>query len=458
MVIRIEHALDEMNVPEGAKKLFIKSYGCQMNVYDAMRMGDLMKPHGYHLVEDAQGADLVVLNTCHIREKADDKVFSDLGRIKAKVNDGAIIAVGGCMGQAMGADIIKRNRVVEVVFGPQSLHRLPEFVQKAEQARKFKGFKGVVDTEMPELEKFDHLPKPGVHGPTAFVSIQEGCDKFCTYCVVPYTRGQEISRPVSHVEREVIELVEQGVREVTLLGQNVNAYFEKDEDGNDVNFSELIRRLARIDDLWRIRFTTSHPNNMSDELIQLYGEEEKLMPYLHLPVQAGSNKILTAMNRNHTAEGYLEIIRKLRDVRPDMSISGDFIVGFPGESEEDYMDTLSLVAEVEYQSAYSFKYSPRPGTPASTMDHQVPEEVKAERLAGLQALLDDQQEEFNHKFIGKTLEILVDEIDRYGQSRGRTPHNIAVTVNGDEGLLGKLIHVNITGARPKSLMGEIVQG
>ncbi len=449
MAIRIEHTIDnQTQAPEGAKKLFIKSYGCQMNVYDAVRMGELMKPHGYVMTETLAEADLVVLNTCHIREKADNKMFSDIGRMRDATGGKALIAVGGCIGQAMGEDIMKRAPEVRVVFGPQTLHRLPEFINKAGLSGKGRA----VDTEFPELEKFDALPLPGAYGPTSFVTIQEGCDKFCTYCVVPYTRGHEISRPAEHVLNEVRHLAGLGVKEVCLLGQNVNAY----EDG-EIDFVDLINKTADVEGIERIRFTTSHPNNMTDRLIGLFAEQEKLMPYLHLPVQAGSNKVLKDMNRNHTAEDYLAVIEKLRAVRPDIAISGDFIVGFPGETEDDFEKTLMIAAATDYASAYSFKYSPRPGTPAAAMTDQIPDEVSSERLAGLQALLNDQQEAFNATFVGKEIDVLVEEKTHIeGQLRGRSPHNIAVNFDGNERLIGHTIRVKINASKPKSIIGEIV--
>lgn len=449
MPIRIEHTVDSQGPAlTSAKKLYIKSYGCQMNVYDAVRMGELMKPHGYMMTDTVQEADLVVLNTCHIREKADNKMFSDIGRMRDATKGKALIAVGGCIGQAMGADIMEKAPEVRIVFGPQTMHRLPEYIEKAGLSAKAR----VVDTEFPELEKFDALPSPGAYGPTAFVTIQEGCDKFCTYCVVPYTRGHEISRPKESVLTEVEALASQGVKEVCLLGQNVNAY----TDG-DVDFADLINLCAEVNGIERIRFTTSHPNNMTDKIINLFGTQDKLMPYLHLPVQAGSNKVLKDMNRNHTAEEYLTVIEKLRAVRPDIAISGDFIVGFPGESEEDFQQTLMVAAATKYATAYSFKYSPRPGTPAAAMANHITDAVQSERLAGLQALLDDQRAAYNSTFVGQEMDILVEEAThKVGQVRGRSPHNIAVNFDGNERLIGQLIRVKIVSSNPKSMVGEIV--
>lgn len=450
MAIRIEHALEETSVPQGAKKLFVKSYGCQMNVYDGLRISELMKPHGYHLVSEAKGADMAVFNTCHIREKADEKLFSDIGRVKRVVNEDAILAVGGCIGQAMGKKVIQRSPAVRVVFGPQTYHRLPEFVAKIER-----GHKRVVDTDFPALEKFDNLPTPGNYGPTAFVTIQEGCNKFCTYCVVPYTRGEELSRSAVDILEETRTLAAQGTKEISLLGQNVNAYHGVDENGVELSLAGLIKEVAKIDGIERIRFTTSHPNNMQADLIDLFGTEEKLMPYLHLPVQSGSNKILHAMNRNHTAEDYLDIIEKVRAIRPDIAISGDFIVGFPGETEQDYMETLELVAQVGYSSAYSFSYSPRPGTPAAVME-QVDALVSKERLAGLQLLLDEQQHDFHKNFMGKTVAVLVEDHARSeGQLYGHSEHNLTVTFKGNKRLIGHTVRVKITETKPKNLFGEI---
>lgn len=446
----------ESAVKEGSKPMFIKSYGCQMNQYDAIRMAELMRPHGYYLADAPDGADLVVYNTCHIREKADEKVFSDVGRFKRAADENAIHAVGGCVGQAMGDALMKRQPAVRVVFGPQTIHRLPEFVEQVNRYGRTGKQARVVDTDFPELEKFDKLPTPGAYGPSAFVTIQEGCDKFCTYCVVPYTRGAEISRSVADVVAECRHLADQGVKELVLLGQNVNAFHGEDESGVEVSFAGLLRRVAEIDGVERVRFTTSHPQNMAGDLINLFGEEEKLMPYFHLPVQAGSDRILAAMNRSHTAAEYIEIIERLRAVRPDIAISGDFIVGFPGETEEDFEQTLAVAAEVDYASAYSFAYSPRPGTPAAAMPNQVDEVVKKERLAGLQALLNDQQEAFNRRFIGQTIPVLVEERgSKPNQLRGRSAHNVAVNFNGTERLIGHTVMVNVADGGLKSLFGDI---
>jgi tRNA-2-methylthio-N6-dimethylallyladenosine synthase len=428
-----------------------------MNVYDALRMGELLEPHGYTMVHSPDDADLVVYNTCHIREKADVKIFSDVGRFKKRAKADAIHAVGGCVGQAMGKQVIARAPAVSVVFGPQTYHRLPEFITLATRQRAEKGRARVVDTDFPELEKFDALPKPGAYGPTAFLTIQEGCDKFCTYCVVPYTRGAELSRAVEQVVDEAKGLVDQGVKEICLLGQNVNAYHGVDAKGREVSFADLIERLCALEGLERLRFTTSHTNNMQRDLVGLFASEPKLMPYLHLPVQSGSNRILQAMNRNHTVEDYLDAIQAVRAVRPDIAISGDFIVGFPGETEADFQETLNIVAATNYAIAYSFAYSPRPGTPAAAMADQVEEVVKKERLAGLQALLNDQQAQYLQSFIGQELDVLVEEPGRSaGELKGRTPHNMSASFSGNERLLGQIVRVKITSALPHSLQGEVV--
>jgi tRNA-2-methylthio-N6-dimethylallyladenosine synthase len=449
--------IENDTVAEGKKKLFIKSYGCQMNVYDAVRMADLMAPHGYSVVDTPKNADLVILNTCHIRDKADEKVFSDLGRFQKEGHEETLYAVGGCVGQAMGEQVMKRSPDVSIVFGPQTYHRLPEFLAKA-KVKDGKGrFTKVLDTDFPELEKFDSLPTQKSDGATAFLSIQEGCDKFCTYCVVPYTRGAEISRSVASVVQDASNLVEQGVKEITLLGQNVNAYNGPDALGNNSTLAKLIQELALIDGLERIRFTTSHPANIDDDLLELFGTEPKLMPYLHLPVQAGSDKILKAMNRSHTAASYIETIKKVRAIRPDIAISGDFIVGFPGETEEDYMKTLAVAAEVGYATAYSFAYSPRPGTPAAALENQVDEVTKKERLAGLQALLESQQEDFSQQFVGKEVKVLVTgKGKKKNQLRGHSEHNLVVNFDGGSRLMGEVVSVKIDGGFTKSLLGTIV--
>ncbi|RIJ30071.1 tRNA (N6-isopentenyl adenosine(37)-C2)-methylthiotransferase MiaB [Henriciella mobilis] len=441
------------------KRLFIKTYGCQMNVYDSERMRDVLRPLGYQPVDTAENADLVVLNTCHIREKATEKVYSELGQIK-KLKEAAggkmTIAVAGCVAQAEGAEIMRRQPAVDLVLGPQAYHKLPEMVARASRAVGER-----LETEFETLEKFDALPKAReADGPTAFLSVQEGCDKFCTFCVVPYTRGAELSRPVDDITLEARSLAAQGVREVTLLGQNVNAWHgaaPKLEGGEEWGLGKLARHLARIGGFDRIRYTTSHPRDMDDDLVAAHAEVPQLMPFLHLPVQSGSDRILKAMNRGHTAEHYLDIMRKMRDARPDMALASDFIVGFPGESDQDFEDTMSLVREVGYAIAYSFKYSARPGTPAADMFGHVPEEVKDERLQRLQALLRDQQASFNASKIGETIPVLVTGKGRNpGQLHGRSPWMQAVHFDAPESLMGQIVDVKVVGATLNSLAGEYV--
>ncbi|RAK57215.1 tRNA (N6-isopentenyl adenosine(37)-C2)-methylthiotransferase MiaB [Phenylobacterium deserti] len=435
-----------------AKRLFIKTYGCQMNVYDSERMADVLAPLGYGMTDSPEGADLVVLNTCHIREKATEKVYSELGQIKrmkqAREADGAgmTIAVAGCVAQAEGEEIMRRQPAVDLVVGPQAYHQLPELIARAHRARGER-----LAADFAADEKFDALPttrRPD--GVTAFLTVQEGCDKFCTFCVVPYTRGAEWSRPAETIEAEARGLAEQGVREVTLLGQNVNSY------AGEGGLAGLVRRLAKIPGLDRIRYTTSHPRDMDDALIAAHGEVDELMPYLHLPVQAGSDKILKAMNRAHTAESYLRLIERIRAARPDIAISGDFIVGFPGERDADFEATLQLVREVGYASAFSFKYSRRPGTPASAMPGQVAEEVKDERLARLQALLIEQQRAFNASQTGKVLPVLFEKKGRHtGQLIGRSPYLQSVHVSAPDRLLGQIVTVKIEDAAQNSLAGVL---
>ena len=441
------------------KRLFIKTYGCQMNVYDSERMRDVLRPLGYQPVDTAENADLVVLNTCHIREKATEKVYSELGQIK-KLKEAAggkmTIAVAGCVAQAEGAEIMRRQPAVDLVLGPQAYHKLPEMVARASRAVGER-----LETEFETLEKFDALPKAReADGPTAFLSVQEGCDKFCTFCVVPYTRGAELSRPVDDITLEARSLAAQGVREVTLLGQNVNAWHgaaPKLEGGEEWGLGKLARHLARIGGFDRIRYTTSHPRDMDDDLIAAHAEVPQLMPFLHLPVQSGSDRILKAMNRGHTAEHYLDIMLKMRDARPDMALASDFIVGFPGESDQDFENTMSLVREVGYAIAYSFKYSARPGTPAADMFGHVPEEVKDERLQRLQALLRNQQASFNASKIGQTIPVLVTGKGRNpGQLHGRSPWMQAVHFDAPGTLMGQIVDVKVVGATLNSLAGEYV--
>ncbi len=442
-----------MSDPAPLKRLYIKTYGCQMNVYDSERMADVLAPLGYGMTDRPEDADLVVLNTCHIREKATEKVYSELGQIKlmkaarAEAGGAMTVAVAGCVAQAEGEEIMRRQPAVDLVVGPQAYHQLPELIARTHRARGER-----LAADFAAEEKFDALPttrRPG--GVTAFLTVQEGCDKFCTFCVVPYTRGGEWSRPVEAILAEARDLAEQGVREVTLLGQNVNAY---DGDGGEGGLAGLVRRLAQIPGLDRIRYTTSHPRDMDEALIAAHGEVEALMPYLHLPVQSGSDKILKAMNRGHTAESYLRLVEKIRAARPDIAMSCDFIVGFPGERESDFEATLKLIAEVGFAGAFSFKYSRRPGTPASAMPGQVPEEVKDERLARLNALIDEQARAFNAAQVGKTLPVLFERIGRHeGQIIGRSPYLQSVHVEAPRSLIGQIAPVTILSAARNSLSG-----
>jgi len=442
------------------KKLFIKTYGCQMNVYDSDRMTDVLAPLGYTATGSAEGADMVILNTCHIREKASEKVFSELGRLRmmkerARDQEGreVAIAVAGCVAQAEGEEITRRAPWVDIVVGPQTYHRLPELVSRIDPGAR----KRAVDTEFPEEVKFDQLP--GEHaprGPAAFLSVQEGCDKFCAFCVVPYTRGAEYSRPAAGILEEASRLVASGTCELTLLGQNVNAYHGEAPDGSVWSLARLIRELAEIDGLARIRYTTSHPLDMEDDLIAAHRDVPSLMPYLHLPVQSGSDRVLDAMNRRHTHDVYLRILDRLREARPDIAFSGDFIVGFPGESDRDFADTLALVDKVGYASAYSFKYSPRPGTPAAASEEQVPEAVKSERLEALQQLLNAQQFAFNKATEGQVMDVLIERRGgRDGQVGGRSPYMQSVNVEAGEELVGRIVSCRIVEAKQNSIIGAV---
>lgn len=441
------------------KSLYIKTYGCQMNVYDSGRMADILKPLGYTLVESPQGADMVILNTCHIREKAEEKVYSDLGRVRSHKDEKMILVVAGCVGQAEGAEILRRAPYVDIVLGPQTYHRLPEMVarvQRSQDKRKGPG-RGIVDVEFPVESKFDHLPQEHTAiGPSAFVAIQEGCDKFCTFCVVPYTRGAEYSRPLRHIYEEVAGLVERGVKEITLLGQNVNAYHGESYEGEERGLGQLLEHLASIQGLKRLRYMTSHPRDMDEELMVAHRDIPQVMPFLHLPVQSGSDRILEAMNRKHTRTHYLNIIAKLRTYRPDIALSSDFIVGFPGETEADFEDTLNLIQEVQFSQAYSFKYSPRHGTPGALMTNQIPEPVKSERLTRLQELLMAQQKAFNEASIGKTMPVLLDRLGKQeGQFLGKTPYLQSVYVEAAPVLFGTCVSVKIEKATLNSLTGVI---
>ena len=426
------------------KSFRIKSFGCQMNVYDGERMAEMLGAQGMVAAPDGDDADLVVLNTCHIREKAAEKAYSDVGRLRREDGSRPLIALAGCVAQAEGAEAKTRSAMIDIVVGPQAYHRLPDMVAQAARGAR------PVDTDMPAAAKFDVLPQRRRAGPSAFLTVQEGCDKFCTYCVVPYTRGAEISRPWTAIVAEAQALVDGGAREIVLLGQNVNAWRHEGQ-----GLAELIRALARIDGLERIRYTTSHPADMTDALIAAHGEVEKLMPYLHLPVQSGGNRILKAMNRSHSAETYLATLEKMRAARPDIALSGDFIVGFPGETEADFEATLQLVDAVGYASAYSFKYSPRPGTPAATMEGQIPREIMDDRLQRLQERINAHQLAFNLSKVGSETQILVERAGRRpGQMIGKSPWLQSVHVD-TSARPGEIIDVAVLSAGPRSLAGAV---
>lgn len=430
------------------KTFHVQNFGCQMNVYDGERMAEMLDKEGMSAAAK-EDADLVVLNTCHIREKAAEKVYSEIGRIRKKHGSDAMIAVAGCVAQAEGAEISKRAKAVDIVVGPQAYHNLPGMIRKAGAGEK------QVDLDLPGLQKFDALPRQRKSSPTSFLTVQEGCDKFCTYCVVPYTRGEEISRDFSALVDEAKALVDGGTKEITLLGQNVNAWCGEDAAGRKVDLAELIGALDKIEGLKRIRYTTSHPNDMTDSLIEAHGLYDKLMPYLHLPVQAGSNSVLKAMNRSHSAESYIKIIERMRSVRPDLALSGDFIVGFPGESDADFEATMALVDAVKYAQAYSFKYSARPGTPAATMDNQVAPEIMRERLARLQELLNAQQLSFNQASEGKQCDILLERKGKLdGQLLGKSPWLQSVLVEVPDLKIGDMVSVNIIRGDGNSLVAQ----
>ncbi len=442
------------------KKLYISTYGCQMNVYDSARMADILSPLGYALTNQPNNADMAILNTCHIREKASEKTFSELGRLrkaKQKGDDGdMIIAVAGCVAQAEGAEIMKRAPYVDMVFGPQSYHKLPEMLAEATR-----GTGQVLDTDFPVEPKFDHLPDDAIDkNLSAFLTVQEGCDKFCAFCVVPYTRGAEFSRPVDSILAEAKRMLSAGTKEITLLGQNVNAYHGLSQSGKPLSLADLIRELASLDGLERLRYTTSHPLEMTEDLCRAHRDVDILMPYLHLPVQAGSDRILEAMNRRHTADQYRQIVEKLREYRPDLALSGDFIVGFPGETEAEFQDTMQLVRDVKYAQAYSFKYSPRPGTPAAALEGQmIAEDIKSERLAELQALLNEQQLAFNRSFEGKEIDILLErEGKKDGQLIGRSPFMQSVFVQSPPHRIGRIATVIIEEGNANSLRGKLKSG
>ena len=436
------------------KKVFVKTYGCQMNVYDSERMRDVLVPLGYAETASPEEADLIILNTCHIREKAAEKVYSELGKIRkmkqAKAEQGGemLIAVAGCVAQAEGEEIVRRAPTVDLVFGPQTYHRLPDLL-----ARKRAGEKSVVETEFPAEDKFEGLTTEAVpkRGVAAFLTVQEGCDKFCTFCVVPYTRGAEFSRPVEQVLAEARKLTAQGVKELTLLGQNVNAY----HGGDDLGLAGLVAELSRIEGIERLRYTTSHPRDMTEDLIAAHAENTKLMPYLHLPVQSGSDAVLKAMNRGHTAEHYLRLVEKIRKARPDMAMSGDFIVGFPGETDKDFESTLALVREVNYAGAFSFKYSARPGTPAAAHENQISEAEKSARLQTLQSLIHAQQTAFNAAMVGRTVPVLLEKAGRDpGQLAGRSPYLQTVHLQADKSLIGRIVDTHISGVGTNTLSGH----
>lgn len=452
------------------KKLYMKTYGCQMNVYDSQRMTDILAPLGYKSVDLPDDADMAILNTCHIREKAEEKVFSDLGRLrphkKRKIENGEnmIIAVAGCVAQAQGAEIMRRAPYVDMVFGPQTYHRLPEMIARATRAavsssdgslQKRRG-RGVIELDFPAEPKFDFFPEvTTTEGPAAFLSIQEGCDKFCTFCVVPYTRGAEYSRPAQSILAEACRLVEKGVKEITLLGQNVNAYHgDAPHEKKEWGLGRLIQELAEIEGLERLRYMTSHPRDMDDELVAAHRDVPQLMPFLHLPVQSGSDRILKEMNRRHTRDFYVKWIDQLKAARTDMAFSSDFIVGFPGETDEDFAQTMALVREIGYGQAYSFKYSPRPGTPAALQENQVLESLKDERLQVLQALLNEQQLQFNQSMVGRKLPILLERPGRQPrQYVGRSPYMQSVHLEAPESLYGSVVSTYITQGFANGLQG-----
>jgi tRNA-2-methylthio-N6-dimethylallyladenosine synthase len=443
------------------QRVFIKSYGCQMNAYDATRMADLLTPEGYAETQTIEDADLVILNTCHIREKADDKVYSELGRVNetkiARLASGkkTTIAVAGCVAQAEGKVIFSRSPAVDLVIGPQNYHRLPDLLKRSGQGRR------IVDTDFAIEDKFDFLPMPDRaasqrRGPAAFVTVQEGCDKFCTFCVVPYTRGSEVSRPATKILDEIRVLADQGVKDFTLLGQNVNAYHGAGPDGRDWDLAALLFAAVRVNGVKRLRYMTSHPRDMNDALIAAHRDLPELMPYLHLPVQSGSDRILASMNRKHTATEYLHMIDAVRKARPDIALSSDFIVGHPGETDADFAATMALVKEVGYAAAYSFKFSPRPGTPAASEDEQVDETIKNARLAQLQELIRDQQTAFNRASIGKTFDVLIEKRGRNpGQVGGKSPYLQAVHCDGEQSLIGRIMPVTIISQSSNSLLGTL---
>ncbi len=445
------------------RKLYVKSYGCQMNAYDSLRMADMLAPEGFTETSDVNDADLVVLNTCHIREKASEKVYSEIGRLRVMKDEAALtgrrvtIAVAGCVAQAEGAEILRRAPAVDLVVGPQSYHHLPALLERSARGER------PVETEFPVDDKFNHLKNPSreamrARGVTAFLTIQEGCDKFCTFCVVPYTRGAEVSRPVAKIVEEARRLADAGIREITLIGQNVNAYHGEGPDGGTFTLARLFEHLADIRGIERLRYTTSHPRDIDDSLIAAHRDLPELMPQLHLPVQSGSDRILDAMNRNHTRDDYLRIVERLRAAQPRLTLTSDFIVGFPGETDADFRDTIKLIEQVGFTDSFSFKYSPRPGTPAADMDNQIPEDVKSERLRELQSLVGRQLTAFNRGCVGKTLEVLFEKAGRRpGQIVGKSPWLQPVQVDAPLSLIGTIAPVTITDTGTFSLFGKLSQ-
>ena len=458
----IEKGLDSTGMA-GSRKLYVKSFGCQMNVYDSQRMADTLAPAGYVETATAEQADLIILNTCHIREKAAEKVYSELGRMRrlkeAASADGRnlLIAVAGCVAQAEGEEIVRRAPTVDVVVGSQNYHRLPDLIARAERGDK------IVDTEFPVDDKFELLAAPSraatrARGVTAFVTVQEGCDKFCTFCVVPYTRGAEVSRPIDKIAAEVERLADAGVREITLIGQNVNAYHGEGPDGRPWSLARLLERLARVPGIERLRYTTSHPLDMADDLITAHRDLPALMPQLHLPVQSGSDRVLAAMNRRHTRADYCAVVARLFEARPDLALTSDFIVGFPGETEDDFAATLSLVDEIGYAGAFSFKYSPRPGTPGVEMHNQVDEAVKSDRLQRLQRAIDRNQAAFNRRCLNRTFAVLFERPGRHSsQIVGRSPYLQPVQVEAPPALIGEIAAVTVTEVASNSLFGTLAQ-
>ncbi|MGD0639894.1 MAG: tRNA (N6-isopentenyl adenosine(37)-C2)-methylthiotransferase MiaB [Roseiarcus sp.] len=444
------------------RRVFIKSFGCQMNVYDSQRMADVAAAEGYQEAASVEDADLIVLNTCHIRERASEKIYSELGKIRElkdeRANEGreTTVVVAGCVAQAEGGEILRRQPAVDIVVGPQNYHRLPQLLSARRRGA------GTVDTEFPLEDKFDHLPASApeairARGASAFVAVQEGCDKFCSFCVVPYTRGGEASRPVAKVLAEIERLARAGVGEITLLGQNVNAYHGRGEGGRSANLADLIAAAAEIPGVLRLRYATSHPNDMGEDLIRAHREIDALAPYLHLPIQSGSDRILSAMNRRHTSRDYLDLVARVRRARPDIALSSDFIVGFPGESAADFEQTLAVAREVQFASSYAFKYSARPGTPAAEIDDQIDEATKAERLATLFVLLEEQRLAFNRRLVGRRLDVVFDKPGRRpGQIIGRSPYMQSVYAEGDLSLIGAMASVEIVGVGPNSLIGRLV--